>query len=395
MIGKDRIKILLIEDNPADARLIQVLLTEVEGLKYKMCIEQSLTNGKKKLGKGKFDIVLTDLGLPDSHGLDTVNSLLELSLEVPIIVFTGLHDEKIGIDAVQSGAQDYLIKGEIDGNGLFRSIRYSIERNKMQGELKKYTEHLEDEVKQRTNELIQSEKMASLGQLVAGVAHEVNNPLAYITLNTNIIEERLTELQKLCIADRSQTLIKETNELLEIIIKGVDRIATITKALKRFAMPNSAERQPADINQGLKDTLLILENQFKDKIMVLEDYGDIPEIECNIGQINQVFMNLILNSIQVLEGLKTDEKFKGEIRIRTWFEGDSIYAEIKDNGPGVPDEIRSKIFDPFFTTKHDGTGLGLSLCYRIIEDHNGKIALNSKAGEGTTMVVSLPHTYEK
>lgn len=376
------IKILLIEDSPWDIKLFKELLKEVKNIKFNLKSADRLEIGLKKLKKEKFDVILVDLGLPDSNGMDTLNELLNQNMKVPIIVLTGLDDEAIGIKAVQSGAQDYLLKGEVDGNCLARSMRYAIERKKMEEDLKKYTEQLEEKVKQRTNELIQAEKMASLGQLVAGVAHEVNNPLAYITLNTNIIEERIVELKEYYDKEQALAILNEINNLLEIITKGVDRIATITRALKRFAIPNASEINKADLNQGIRDTLMILYNQFKDRINIHESYGKIPRINCNIGQLNQVFMNVLMNSSQAME--------QGDIWIKTLAIKNNINIEIKDNGSGIPDEIISKVFDPFFTTKEDGTGLGLSLVYRIIEDHKGEIKVFSKEGKGTRILISLP-----
>jgi len=506
----NKIKVLLIEDNPGDVRLIRELIIEVKNEKFELETADKLSKGLKLLTENKFDIVLTDLGLLETQGLDTFRKIHDKVPSVPIIVLTGLDDENVATKAVHEGAQDYLVKGQIDGNLLSRAVRYAIERKqkeeelrnakiftesiisnvpeviysvnremkviyispkceqlygytseefindptklwmevihpedrqmlepihdkltkgesysfeyriinkygntrwvhdtgnplldhegkverlegsitditerkRMEEELKRYNEHLEEEVKQRTNELIQSEKMASIGQMIAGVAHEVNNPLGYINSNTGIIEEQILSLKEICKEKETLQKLHNINELLETNIKGINRITTITKSLKRFAMPDEGEITPADINQGIQDTLLILHNQLKHRIEVFENYGKIPKINCNIGQLNQVFMNLILNASQAMD--------KGKIWIKTWVDNNNIFIEIIDNGNGIPEEAINNIFDPFFTTKKNGTGLGLSLCYRIIKDHKGDIIVESKVGKGTTMLIKLP-----
>ncbi|MFC1752530.1 PAS domain S-box protein [Thermoproteota archaeon] len=256
-------------------------------------------------------------------------------------------------------------------------------RKRMEEELKRYTEKLEERVKQRTNELVQTEKMASLGQLVAGVAHEINNPLAYLKSNTQFILEDLKELmQKHAQLDGIDQVFEGFEKLLTTNINGLNRIATITNTLKRFSKPDTGEKVFSDINQGIQDTLLLVANQLKYRIKVYEQYGKIPEVVCNIGQINQVFMNLIINASQAME--------KGNIWITTKHLHDNVFIEFKDNGRGIPQEIIRKIFDPFFTTRASGTGLGLSICYRIIKDHLGDIDVDSEVGKGTTIMLKLP-----
>ena len=297
-------------------------------------------------------------------------------------------------------SMQYIFRGQRkDGSIIYceslgRFIRYKnhpaiigtlmdiTERKKMEEELEKYTNNLEEEVKQKTNELIQSEKMASLGQLVAGVAHEINNPLAFITLNSQKIEDQIMSLKNSYQDGTIQSILQNILDLEQTNIKGINRISEITKSLKRFAMPNKKGKALANINQGIKDTLQILFNQFKQRISVHEKYGDLPQIKCNIGQLNQVFMNLLLNSSQAME--------HGDVWIQTWCFNKNIFIEIKDNGNGMDDKIINDIFNPFFTTKENGLGLGLSLSYRIIKDHNGDMKVQSKVGEGTKMLISLP-----
>jgi PAS domain S-box-containing protein len=265
--------------------------------------------------------------------------------------------------------------------GTLSIIKDITKRKRMEKKLERYSKHLEEEIKQRTNELIQSEKMASLGQLVDGVAHEINNPLEYITLNTEMIDEYLKDLE--VIEDPEvQRKIKEIGQLLTINNKGINKIIETSRTLTRFALPNRRSKLFVDINQGIKDTLNIFYNKYKYRIKIHENYGELPEIKCNIEQLNQAFMNIFLNSSQAMD--------QGDIWIRTRKYGNNIIIEIEDNGCGIPECIINKIFDPFFCTKKDGAGLGLSLSYRIIQAHNGVITVKSKEHEGTLIKIKLP-----
>jgi len=266
----------------------------------------------------------------------------------------------------------------------FVSIGMDVTKCKyLETELKKYTEHLEEEVKQRTQELLQSEKMAAVGVLVAGVAHEINNPLSYIKTNAEFLKEDLNDLKSDYQATgKDQKMVDGLIKMTDTINEGINRIAHITQALKRFAKPDAGEKVPSDINQGIRDTLLILQNQLKHRVKVNEVYGDIPNINCNINQLNQVFMNIILNSSQAMD--------EGEIWIRTSSDTRYVYVEIRDNGKGIQKEHLNKIFDPFFTTKRTGTGLGLSTSYKIIKEHKGSITVESEVGVGTKMTITLP-----
>lgn len=269
-------------------------------------------------------------------------------------------------------------------------------------ELEEYSRTLEDKVKERTRELeenqlklLQSEKMAALGNLVAGVSHEINNPMgAIISTNKgtskilerlkNIISEKntLVELRKDKKFQEYISLMQENNKVSAL---AGDRITKIVQTLKNFARLDEAEFQLADIHEGIEDTLLLLYHELKNRIEVKKDFGKIPKIYCNPNQLNQVFMNIIMNAIQAI-----DEK--GEIDIKTYSDEARVYIEISDNGRGIPAENLEKIFDPGYTTKSSGvgTGLGLSIVYKIIEAHKGNIRAESKVDEGSKFTIELP-----
>lgn len=266
-------------------------------------------------------------------------------------------------------------------DAISKEVGRMIERKRMEENLEKYTENLEKEIKERTNEVIQSEKMSSLGQLVAGVAHEINNPMAYLKTNTEFLEDDLRDMEKIC-GEKGQPIFEEMKELISSNLEGIGRVTTITKTLKRFARPDEKGKTISDINEGLKDTLVIVHNRLKHRIHVHEDYREIPKVACNVGQLNQVFMNLIMNSSQAME--------EGDIWLKTWSDEENVYVQVRDNGKGIPENKLREVFNPFFTTKADGTGLGLSLSYRIIQAHGGDIIAESEIDKGTKMTVKIP-----
>lgn len=262
--------------------------------------------------------------------------------------------------------------------------------------------------------LIQKEKMSSLGQLVAGIAHEINNPISFIYGNIthiqDIINEAIEPLKELSQRNDLPPEVREQIEeidlefleqdsvkILNSMSYGSERIRDIVKSLRSFSRLDESEKKSVDIHQGLKDTLLILSHRLSD-IEVYEDYADLPNIECYAGEVNQVLINVLSNAIDAVNETAPPRK----IFIKTQGDRDrdsdrdsdreGILVEIKDTGMGIPEEIQDKIFDPFFTTKTvgKGTGLGLSVSYQIIHKHQGKIWIDSLLGEGTQVFIFLP-----
>lgn len=283
------------------------------------------------------------------------------------------------------------------------------------------------ELRQTQSQLIQSEKMSSLGQLVAGIAHEVNNPINFIYGNLKHADEYSQNLLELIQLYRQQyphpTSVVQTYieaidldfiredlpKLLASMQMGTERIRQIVLSLRNFSRLDEAEMKPVDIHEGIENTLLILNNRLRQGIRLIKEYGDIPLVECYPAQLNQVFMNLIANAIDALEKYRmpdarcqTDNApsstFNSQIlnpviAIRTeQVDQDHVSIQVCDNGSGIPPDIQAKLFDPFFTTKPvgKGTGLGLSICYQIIEKHQGKISVISEAGQGTKFTILLP-----
>jgi two-component system NtrC family sensor kinase len=259
---------------------------------------------------------------------------------------------------------------------------------------------------------VQQEKMASVGQLAAGVAHEINNPMGFISSNLSSLakyiskfkaydEALLNEVRKVGNTDllsgiesmkksmKIDFILGDMGSLLEESQDGAERVRRIVQDLKNFSHVDEAENKAANINENLASTLNMLRNEIKYVAELVTDYGDLPLVSCNPQQLNQVFMNILVNAVHAL-----DEH--GTITLRTSHEGDFVKISVSDTGKGIAEEHLTKIFDPFFTTKAvgKGTGLGLSICYDIIKKHGGEILVQSTVGTGTTFTVQLPVDYQ-
>jgi transcriptional regulator with GAF, ATPase, and Fis domain len=261
---------------------------------------------------------------------------------------------------------------------------------------------------QSTPQLIQAEKMSSLGQLTAGIAHEINNPVNFISANIQPLRQDMGDifevLQKYeqAVSDKNlghaftdveelksrldiTYVTKEIEQLLGGIEEGARRTTEIVKGLRNFSRLDESVMKKTNIHEGIENTLTLLNTRFKNRIEIIKVYEELPEIECFPGQLNQVFMNILSNAIHAIEG-------PGTIQIQTLNSPEGILIKIRDSGSGMPEEVKRKIFDPFFTTKDVGvgTGLGLSISFGIIEKHKGKIEVNSEPGKGSEFVISLP-----
>ncbi len=257
-----------------------------------------------------------------------------------------------------------------------------------------------EERRQMQDQLIVQEKMASLGNLVAGVAHEINTPLGSLNSNSDTMGRMVTALESSLKddgkptqpepankkrADKTSRLLEELRALADFNKTASQRMIAIVTSLRSFARLDRATEDQVDMHEGPETTLTLIENQLKDRVAVHKDYAATPRVRCYPSQLNQVYMNLLLNASQAIEG-------KGDIYLKTFATDDAVAVEITDTGSGISAENRSRIFDPGFTTKgvKVGTGLGLSIVQRIIGDHDGRIELESRVGQGTTVRIFLP-----
>ncbi|KQS33898.1 7TM diverse intracellular signaling domain-containing protein [Dyadobacter sp. Leaf189] len=273
-------------------------------------------------------------------------------------------------------------------------------------------------LKDAQTQLIDAEKMASLGQLTAGIAHEINNPINFVSSNIKPLRRDIDDvleildsyknIQNIDSIEHLHTKINEIEELkaeldldyikteLDTLLKGMEdgahRTVEIVKGLKIFSRVDELDLNLVNVNEGIESTLIILNYQMGNAIKLVKELGNIPSIECYAGKLNQVFMNILTNSIYALLKDKQEGKVP-TIWVKTWLsDPDHISISMRDNGPGMPPEVRAKIFEPFFTTKQvgDGTGLGLSIVFKIIEVHSGTIHVNTEVGEGTEFLITLP-----
>lgn len=238
--------------------------------------------------------------------------------------------------------------------------------------------------------LAQSEKMAALGLLMAGIAHEITNPVTFISSGLPPLERGIEKLVALIPAEKRDECFEKVSRriagLLEAIGDGARRTAETVQQLRTFSRLDESERRAADLHAMLDSTLTLLHHQAKDRVEVVKHYGEIPPVECYGGQLNQVFMNALLNAVQAIDG-------RGTITLTTAREGDDhVRVSIRDSGCGIPGEVLERIFDPFFTTKPagQGTGLGLSISQGIVERHRGRLEVESELGEGTELTLILP-----
>ncbi len=284
------------------------------------------------------------------------------------------------------------------------------ERRKIESQLVDNKNELEkafQELKLSQSKLLQSEKMASVGQLAAGVAHEINNPMGFISQNLKSLKKyvvklmNIIEAQKNAIKNPSDStfeelkilekklkldyLIEDTTDLIDESLDGSERVQTIVKNLKTFSRVDQNELQNIDLNNCIDDTINIIWNELKYKVSLEKKYGELPYITCLPQQLGQVFMNLLINASHAIDT-------KGIIKVCSWADKDKVYTSVSDDGGGISKENLERIFEPFFTTKDvgKGTGLGLSMVYDIIKGHQGEITVESELGTGTTFTIALP-----
>jgi signal transduction histidine kinase len=263
-------------------------------------------------------------------------------------------------------------------------------------------------------------KLEAVGQLAAGVAHEINTPTQYVgdgvhflktafdgyRLLTSYYRHAVEVLEKICAHEALVAEIRRVEEdvdleyldtnvpaSIESCKDGISRISTIVRAMKEFAHPDQSEMAPADLNQALRTTLAVARNEYKYVAEVVTEFNDLPAVVCHVGDLNQVFLNLIVNAAHAIADVVGQGELKGTIRIRTLEEGDQVRIDITDTGSGIPESIRHRIFDPFFTTKEvgKGTGQGLAIARSIIvSKHHGSLTFESEVGKGTTFSIRLP-----
>lgn len=383
--------------------------------------------GLALLRENPVPLALVDLDLPDMSGIEVLDRIRAGNPGTQAIILTGNASLESAIEATNKGAFSFL-KKPYDIDQLLVHVRRAIEKQRTEEalraseeRLRKKNEELEraySELKQAQSRILQQDKMASIGQLAAGVAHEINTPTGFILSNLDSLRKYASRLDEF-IASQSEVIeelarpgtgredalkaeerVRQTRRALKIdhilgdirnvveeSMEGAQRIKSIVGDLSSFSHVNEADYKPSDINAGLESTVNMVWNELKCKAVVKREFGVLPLTVCNIGQLNQAFMNILINAAHAIEK-------EGEIGIRTWHEEGSIFVALSDTGCGIPEPIVGRIFEPFFTTREvgQGTGLGLSIAYDIIGKHSGEIRVESEVGKGTTFVIKIPVT---
>jgi len=360
---------------------------------------------------GLFIFVLKDLNILPYNTLTYNMMPFGSALEVTLLSFA-LADKINTFKKEKEESQAEALRVITENERLVRE-----QNTVLEVKVKERTEELElalTNLKEAQSQLVDSEKMAGLGQLTAGIAHEINNPINFVTSNIKPLELDILDLDAVIamyenldpLSDLPPQIAKiesfkkqidivfvreEIKSLLSGIGEGARRTAEIIRSLKNFSRLDENDTKPVDLNEGIASTLVLVKNTFPDHLQVIKEFSELPLVECLPGKINQVFMNLITNAVQAIKSKEPKDE-QGVLTIKTWQDGDNAKVSIKDSGTGMPDEVKAKIFEPFFTTKDvgEGTGLGLSIVFRIIENHNGNIDVITKLNQGTEFIITLP-----
>jgi len=410
----DPLSVLVVEDETADFDLV-VRGLQRSGIQAR-CVRVDTEEEYRKQLQAQPDIILSDYVLPAFGALHALELLKISGLDIPLIVLTGMVSEETMVESMKQGAADYLLKDRMTRLGP--AVRRAIQDRKVRAEkrsaeadaardralkdaaegraavavqLERFNRELQESnrrLKETQAQLIQNEKMASLGQLVAGIAHEINNPLAFVLNNLFIVENGLETLGpeiEAHLGELSLGKLRKVRARLHEMGEGLDRMKELVLNLRTFSRLDAREFQIVDVVESIDTVLLLLKHKMAGRIQVEKHYAVLRTMCCSAGRLKQVLMNLIANAIDAIPG-------EGKIVITTGQAPEVFTISIRDSGAGIPEAIRSNIFDPFFTTKPvgQGTGLGLAISYGIVQDHGGSIEVHSEENLGTEFVVRIP-----
>ncbi|HUS04677.1 MAG TPA: response regulator [Bryobacteraceae bacterium] len=417
-------RLLAIDDSPTHLAYLSATLTQ-EGYE----VEQALSGavGLVRIAQDDLDCVLVDLVMPDMDGIEVCRRITAMrqTLRNPlaVIIVTSRETEEDMTRGLEAGADDFVSKSS-DLSVLRARIRALLRRGFFQQENRRIIEELKlkeletlrarshqeaaevraamAEELARTNQelenanrklkethmhLLQTEKMASLGQLVAGIAHEINNPLAFVLTHLFTINSALDGITREAQAHLSEAgtaKLKKVRLRLHEMEQGLDRVKELVLSLRTFSRLDEGEFKDIDVHESIDSVLLFLQHKMRGRIQLEKRYGQVGKLACFAGQLNQVIMNLVANAIDAIHG-------PGTIWITTGQSQEAAFITVQDSGKGIPENIRHKIFEPFFTTKPvgEGTGLGLAISYGIIQAHGGVIEVESEEGVGTKFTIRI------
>jgi signal transduction histidine kinase len=383
--------VLMVEDSPDDAELTMRALV---GGGYDPSYERVDTADAMSaaLDRAAWDVVISDYSMPRFSGPAALALLQRRGLDLPFIIVSGTVGDEVAVAAMKAGAHDFIVKGKLAR--LLPALEREMREVKIRAEQKRMRE-----------QLLISERMASAGTLAAGVAHEINNPLAVVAANLEFLTASLAKLAPEARAYAAgatsatpgadwmpwlQARLEEAEEPLDDAREAVARIRDIVRDVKLFSSTREDARGPVDVRAVCESSLRMAWNEIRHRAQLLKDYGDVPPVEANESRLGQVILNLLVNAAQAIpEGSAKSNKIRVTTRAVA---RDRVAIEVFDTGAGIPAANLERIFDPFFTTKPIGvgTGLGLSICHRIVTDFGGEMSVESELGRGTLFRVVLP-----
>lgn len=397
-------RILIVDDQTAN---LQVLAAVLEFASYTnvTCLSDS-RNILQIFQEVRPDLILLDLHMPHVDGLAAMDQLATVIPQddyLPILVLTGDNTSEAKEKALSHGAHDFLSK-PLNRTEVQLRVKNLLETRHLHLQLKSQNASLEQQVRERTEladelgrtnqklrdtqaHLIHSEKMSGLGQLVAGIAHEINNPLSFVINNIFIVQESLEKL-----AAQSDELPPSASERVGKMRArigdahmGATRVKELVSKLRTFSRLDEGTVKTINIHESIESVLLFLRHKMEGRIEVERRYGEVQMLTCLAGELNQVLMNIVANAIDAIEG-------PGRITLATEQQDGQFVIRVRDTGKGIPEDIRNRVFEPFFTTKPigKGTGLGLAVSYGIMKAHRGSMEFSSRAGEGTEFTLKIP-----
>jgi signal transduction histidine kinase len=381
------LRALLVEDNVDDAELV---IRELRRGGYEPITRrvQTAADLTTTLTSETWDVIISDYSMPQLSAPDAFAIVRTLNLDVPFIIVSGTVGEEVAVKAMRSGVHDFLLKGHL--RRLVAAIERELRESAMRGEQRKIQE-----------QLLISDRMASVGTLAAGVAHEINNPLSVVAGNLQVVrqdaEAIAAELEALPPALR-QALGEQIGRVASAVSslraattdaeEAAERVRMIVRDLRVFSRPEEDRREPVDVHKVIESSIRMARNELRHRAKVVRRFGTVPLVDANEARLGQVFLNLLVNAAQAIPEGQTDHN---SITITTALEDGMVVIDIADTGTGIPAEVLPRIFDVFFTTKPIGvgTGLGLAICHRILTAMDGRIEVQSRMGEGTSFRVAV------
>ncbi len=403
---------ILVVDDEDMVREMQISALSREG--YACHAAQNADEACRILMDQEIDLALIDINMPGRSGVELLKELKQTNPDTAVLMATAVDNLDTAMFCLQVGADDYITK-PFNLDRVLESVQQALKNRRKTLESRAYLRDLEEKVQEQSEQLqmsrsmiVQQEKMAAIGQLASGIAHEINNPIGFISSNLRTLSkylEKITDfIHALEIALKSPNeekakahlenvrrkikldfVLEDIRDLLEESLDGTERMQKIVQGLKSFSRVGDAEQKPADVNECLESAINIAWNEIKYKATLKRKLGDLPLTKCYPQPLSQVFMNLLVNAAQAIES-------QGEIRVKTWCDGENIFASITDTGCGIPEENLGRLFEPFFSTKEagKGTGLGMSIAAEIMQKHKGAITVDSEVDKGSTFTVKLP-----